>query len=173
MTRVHPSTFDGWLLVRTSLVVILIAAALGLNVWFGSLEPAPAANDPPGGGDVAHDYDAYLGQRVEIYGQITATNPVVITGEYDDRRLSLKVTDVSTTVKRGEYLHVYGVVRPGGTIEAVDVVVYPADGIWYTYLVSCLAVVWLLYRALNHWEVDSKRWVLRSRQKPLTRWGQQ
>lgn len=143
-------------LVRGSLFLLLLGLAVLLMVWFGSLgaTPHPDSWHLAGGDELATDYGGTVGQRVEIYGHVVSTDPVVIEGTYSGEDLRLTVDEVERDVSVGEYLHVYGVVEPGHSIGAIGTVVYPENGILFTYAVSVVAALWTLGRFLNRWRFD-------------------
>jgi hypothetical protein len=134
--------------------LLLLCVVVGLAVRFGHLQatPDPATKHFPGGAALAADYSALIGSQVELYGSVVATDPVVVEGTYGGRKLTVTVASVQTNPNVGEYLHVFGVVEPGGTVRAIDTVVYPATGITLTYALSALAGLWTMVRFINRWQ---------------------
>lgn len=153
---------------RVLVTVLLLGVAVALAVRFGHLEatPDPATKHFPDEAALAADYSSLVGSRVELYGSVTATNPVVVKGTYGGHELAVTVVDVTTDPAVGEYLHVYGVAEPGGTVRAIDTVVYPATGITFTYAVSALAGAWTVCRFLNRWTFAREEMAFTPRSEP-------
>lgn len=155
---------------RLGALLVLLAALLGLVVWFGTLTPAPALGAYPGTDHLATDYDAYVGERVAVGGTVRTTDPVTITSESDTgETVRLTVTDLDVPVDRGDQLRVYGVLGPNRTLRASNAFTVPAWGHWYAYVVSFLAGCWVLVRVLRHWRLDARTWTLERRATPV--WG--
>lgn len=139
--------------VRVLLVLLVVGGQIGLLVWYGSLGPAPEAGAYPDAGDLATDYEAYVGERVSLRGTVVGTDPVVVetagaTG------LTLTVRALSGTAAVGETLRVFAVVEPDGTLRAIDGVLVARPSLRYTYVVSFVAGLWALARLVRHWRVD-------------------
>lgn len=73
----------------------------------------------------------------------------------------------------GDELWVYGVVestRDTGTgteatVRALNAFVVPRSGLQYAYVVSALAGLWVLYRLVRGWRLDTGRWGLIPREE--------
>ena len=147
---------------------LLVVCLVGLLVWFGSLGPAPEAWALPGGDELAASDGELVGEEVELYGRVISSNPVVITGEYDDRQLEFVVVGLTEPVRAGQYLHLYGRPLPDGEIQALGSVVYPEGGTDYTYAVSTIALLWVGGRFFNRWRLDPARLAVERRDRPLS-----
>jgi hypothetical protein len=142
--------------VRVAVSAVLVATAVLLMTEFGEMgqTPRPALMHFPGGAELAADYQSLVGSKVELYGRVISTEPVVVRGEYGGTDLSVRVVSVAGEPSVGQYLHVFGVVQQDGSIAAIDIVTYPESGIGFTYAVSGLAGVWSVARFLNRWQLD-------------------
>lgn len=150
--------------VRLAAVAGLLALLFALCVWSGTLGPNPAMGAFPGGEELAADYDAYVGERVVVAGEVVGTDPAVVRLEFAGHPdLLLAVTGLGFEPGRGDLLRVYGVARPGHTVEALDAFAVPTTGRWYTWSVSFLAGLWVLGRVVSHWGLDRSDWALRAR----------
>lgn len=150
--------------VRLAAVAGLLALLFVLCVWSGTLGPAPAVGAYPGGEELAADYDAYVGERVVVAGEVVETDPTVVRAELAGRPdLHVTVTGLDAPPERGDLLRVFGVAKPGNTVEALDAFAVPMTGRWYTWSVSFLSGLWVLGRIVNHWRLDGTDWTLRTR----------
>ena len=150
---------------RVIAVVILLLAILGLSVWYGSLEPAPEYHDYPGSGDVANNYSKYIGEKVSVGGKVTDTDPVRVrlTGS----GLALTVKNLDSSISQGNHLRIYGVLGEDSTVKAINSVVQPQTGRWYAWITSFLAGLWVLFRIIRYWKIDTGDLSLERRQNPL------
>ncbi|WP_424003521.1 hypothetical protein ACOZ4I_04685 [Haloarcula salina] len=161
---------------RTAGVAVLLAVLFALVVGFGGISPAPELGAYPDERALVQDYDALVGEKIQVTGTVVQTDPVTIAVEYDfvadgDRHtgvLDLTVTDVATPVAEGETLQLYGTVRPGMTVVAVNSVAIPAANFASMYVVSALAGLWTLGRLVCGWRIDWRRGALCRRDRPLT-----
>jgi len=156
-------------------VALLVAVLFGLAVWYGTLLPAPEQGAYPSGSDLAADYDARLGQQVQLTGTVVGTDPVVIAVGYDRvvdgqaraGTVRFTVTGVGRPVAAGQNLQVYGTARPDRTIAARNVVTVPSERIVYMYAVSAVAGLWVLARILRRWRLDPSTGALVRRERPV------
>jgi hypothetical protein len=147
-------------LARGLVVVALLAGLVGLGVWYGSLPPDPAVGDYPRSDHLAGEYDAHVGERVEVAGTVVATDPVVVETTSPGGTLRLRVTGLDRRVREGDALWVYAVVEPDRTVRVVDAVVVAPWRVDYMRGVSLLAGLWVLGRLLRDWRVDTSAWGL-------------
>lgn len=147
---------------RVALVVLLLTLLAGQLVWFGA-HPPP---NPNLSANALHaNYASYVGQRVVVAAPVVATDPVVIAlGDRADARLTVR--GVEERVSVGDRLKIYGVVRPGHEMRAIDTVVVSRWGLWYTYTVSFLAGMWVLLRLVRYWRFDAGSLALERRERP-------
>lgn len=149
---------------RVAAVLALLGLLFGLCVWYGTLAPAPELGAYPDQEDLDERYDAYVGDRATLSGQVVDTDPVtVVTNVGADEPFRVTVTDLSTPVREGETLWVYGVVEPGRTIRAADAFTVAPGGNRYALWVSFLAGLWVLARIARHWRFDVDGWALEPR----------
>ena len=140
---------------RAAALVVLGAALAGLLVWYGSMGVAPGETSYPGTEALGADYDRYVGQQVELYGTVVETDPLVIESTYGDgRRTRYVLEGVDRPVGEGDRVGAFGVAREGRRIEVENAVVVPSWGLPYTYGVSFLAGVWVLWRIVRDWALD-------------------
>ena len=159
---------------RTVGVCCLLAVLFGLTVGFGTLAPAPALGSYPDSATLAQEYDATIGQRVQVSGTVVRTEPLVLAAEYDyyaagaanSGSLDLTITAVERPVRVGQSVQVFGTLRPDRTIEAREIVVVPARNVAYMYAVSALAGLWVLARLLRGWAVDWRTGAVTRRDRP-------
>ncbi|MBV0900861.1 hypothetical protein [Haloarcula salina] len=161
---------------RIAGVVALLAVLFALVVGFGSLGPAPELGAYPDGEALAQEYDAHVGDEIQVTGTVVRTDPVAIAVEYDFYAdggrhtgvLELTVTAVSTAVSEGETVQVYGTLQSDRTVVASNSVAIPAANFASMYVVSALAGVWTLGRLVCGWRIDWRRGAFRRRDDPLT-----
>jgi len=144
----------------------LRAVPVGLAIWYGSLAPAPAHGAYATSDDVVTGYERYVGDRVEIGGQVVSMDPVTIAVTNGDERRELRVTGATGTVRRGERIRVFGILESDGTVHATDAFTVRRGGLVYTRVVSLLAGLWVLWRLLAHWRLDTDRFALERRPMP-------
>lgn len=140
-----------------SIVFLLIAVQGTFLVSFDSNDPDSGWTFPDAD-DLAVDHHAYLGEEVVVYGLVEETEPVRISHDLDEEsEVVFTVTGIDRPVREGQYLEVYAVARPDGTLEATNVVVVPGRGHWYAYGISLLGGLWTFARFLRHWRFDLER----------------
>jgi hypothetical protein len=150
--------------LRVALILLLVAVLVGQFVWFGA--------DPPAGpqhlsASTLHEsYDSHVGQRVAVTAPVVATDPVVV-GLDDGPDARLTVRNVNGEVSVGDRLKLYGVVAPGHEMRALGAVAVPGWGLRYTYAVSLVAGLWVLFRIVRHWRFDPGTLALERRDRPL------
>ncbi|WP_436930059.1 hypothetical protein [Halosimplex halobium] len=138
-----------------------------LMLVFPVLGPAPTLGVPPGTTDIALDRDAYIGERVLVFGEVVSTTPLAIkaqanTGEF----LYFTVTDIEITVETGDYLNVYGTLMTDRSVAAIDVVHKPSWPYLRTRILSAVAGLIVLGRSVSHWRIDIKNVRIERRQNP-------
>lgn len=149
---------------RLGLLCLLCGALLVLMVWFGSLAPAPALGDYPDTGQVATNAEQYRGAHVVVSGPVRTIDPVTIAaGDGTGRTVELTITGLTSPVRTGDQLRVYGVLTADRTIHAHEAVTVPRWGHWYTYVVSVLAGCWVLVRIGRDWQINTHTWPLEPR----------
>jgi len=131
----------------------LAAAALvvGFGVQFNGTDAYPDADAIDG------DYDAYVGETLHIWGEVTAaeSGSVVVTTD----RLSLRVTEPAPReVDVGDQIQVYGEVAPDRRLVTTAYDVQSPDELRTMYLVSIVGIALAGAAFLRRWRVDTDRW---------------
>lgn len=162
---------------RVAGIVGLVSLLVLLMIRFGSVSPNPALGNYPSSGHLVVDYGQYVGDRVQVTGTVTRTDPIIIEDDYaiwvgDSYRtgtVRIRITGLERPVRRGQILQVYGIAQPDGAVRPVNSVVVPGINLLYMYIVSALAGCWVLYRLLRGWRLDRAALAVRRRQDPLNR----
>lgn len=140
---------------RIGIVVVLVTCLCLTTIWYGSLGADPRNNVFPGSGNLANDYEAYIGQRVLVTGQVVHADPAVLRvsgGEQDS--FNLTITNLSADVSTGSDIQVFGIVRPDDRIEAIKIRRQSESVLWYVWLLSGIGLSWTAWRAIRHWQVN-------------------
>jgi hypothetical protein len=58
-----------------------------------------------------------------------------------------------TTLTPGDTLQAVGVLTDPRTVRLTNVVVVPRTGLWYAWVTSFVAGLWVLARLLRHWRL--------------------
>lgn len=157
---------------RRAAVAVLLLALCGLFVLGGADRPTSPSRTP-GYEDLDRNYDAHVGQTVEVGGTVVETEPLVVEFEYDTGvyeaatfRLEL---EGALPAAVGDDVSVVGEVRPDRTL-AIDadrsLVRHPWE-LSYMYGISVLAVLLVGARLLNEWRVRPRRLQVVPRQRTL------
>jgi hypothetical protein len=151
---------------RIAIIALLLSVFLLMCVWYGSLVPAPAMGDYPSETEVVTDYDQYVGDRVSVGGTVnrTGSTELVLTAP-DGKRFNLTIQNVSTSISPGDRIRVYGTLQSGQTLHAINTVVVPRTALWYTWGVSLLGGLIVLYRVVRDWRFDTADLAFKPRTK--------
>lgn len=147
-------------LIRGFLLVLVVVAQAGLLVWAGTIPVDPDTHHYPSGYNLALDYDRFVGQRAEVSGDVVSTDPIVITDSFGSHELRMTIHGTDVEPAPGDHLRAFGVVEEGHSLEATSAFTVPRTRLWYTWLVSFAAGLWVLARGLTHWDVDRAVWGL-------------
>lgn len=137
---------------------MLVAALVGLCVYYGATW---AANWPyPTTEDLVTDAGSYVGGAVLVTGPVSAvdavngTMTVVPSGSYPS--FEMTVTGVERAVEPGGTVHVFGTLRPDGTVSADRVLVVNATfaAELYKYGVSVVGAALVLVVFFRRWRLD-------------------
>jgi hypothetical protein len=153
---------------RLVLVVVLL---LGQSVLFPLYAQQPVNPDAgvyPRSGDFLENPDQYIGERVVTGGIVQQVSPIVIEVRADQGTHLLTITGTTLTPNIGDKLRVYGTLTGPRTIHSSNAFVVPRGGLWYTWVVSFLAGLWVLARLIRHWTVEWSRLSFSRRDTPLT-----
>lgn len=87
---------------RIVLLAGLVCIQCTLLVWFAGV--GYGGDTFSGGEELAEDYNTYIGDEVVVYGQVTQTNPLFIEYDHNGRVVGFQVTEVDSTIKKGNIL---------------------------------------------------------------------
>lgn len=160
--------------VRGLVLAVLLGALCVLFVLGGAGWPTPASQ-PPSYADLDTDYDAYVGQSVQIGGSVVETDPVVAEFEYDtgvfeERTYRLRL-EGAPPADVGDDVYLYGELRPDGTV-AVDTDRTLVREPWertYMFGISILAALLVGGRVVNEWRLCRTTLTLVPRERSLYR----
>lgn len=156
-------------LTRALAVLALLAVLGALFVGYGATPADPARNDYANEEPLLDDYDAAVGESVELSGEVVGVDPVVIVVENPaGEPLELRITNVDEPVTEGEDLRVFGTVEPDATIEAERTLVREPWESLYMYAASLLGGGWVFVRFVRGWRIDTDEWAFVQRDAPLT-----
>lgn len=144
---------------RVVVIFVLFTFLSSLLVLGGiDRQPAPELGAYPDCDNIVQQPDEYQNQQVTCGGQVVSTAPVVIRAESEtDAGINttlLEITDIDTTLERGDTIQVFGVLTGPQTVQATTVVVHPRTGFWYARVISFIAGLWVLGRIIRHWKLD-------------------
>jgi hypothetical protein len=150
-----------------------LALQVGLLVWGGRLVGTVDSRGLPTEYSLAAAPDRYAGEEVVVTAEVVSTDPLVVADSFQYRDVRVTVVDADVDAAVGDDLRVYGVVestRDTGTgteatVRALNAFVVPRSGLQYAYVVSALAGLWVLYRLVRGWRLDTGRWGLIPREE--------
>ena len=147
---------------RLPVVFLLLVALFGLCVWFGTVGPAPGLGAYPDESDVGPTPNPYVGGPVELSGTVVGTSPVQIRIEHGlNESRTLTITNLELNANQGETLRVYGTLVDTETVRAMNAFTVPPGGLRYTYTVSFIAGLWVLFRLTSQWRLDPQQGLAR------------
>jgi len=150
---------------RVGILVILLATTCGCLVWFGATPVTPESGVFAENEEVITDYESHLNSRVVIDGQIVETSPLTIRPETETgEEMSVRITGTDSQFAEGDVLSVYGILRPGQEVAAINTVVKPAGNYWRTRVLSAIAGLWVLWRGLRHWRPNFRSVLIERRE---------
>ncbi|EMA00820.1 hypothetical protein SAMN05443574_101241 [Haloarcula vallismortis] len=149
-------------------VVIVLALFLTLGGLFVHAEVTEEKWSPyPDAADLSAEYDSYVGQRVMVFGTVTAISEdrIEIKAESDGTTVPLGVTGASTAAEPGGVVQVYGTLEPEQTIaaERVEVINSSRWVEFYKYGASAVGALGFLLLFFRHWRIDRDTWTLEAR----------
>ncbi len=119
-----------------------------------TLTPDPTRNDFPDEDDLIAG-DVAPGDRVTIGGTITSTDPLIIAADPElGEPIELTITNTDTTGSIGDEIVIHGTLSDDRTIRATDSYTRKPWELYYMYVVSAVAGLWVLGRFLRGWEFD-------------------
>lgn len=151
-------------------IAILLVLLAGLFVWAGMIEPNPTHNNYPGATDIHENPDQYINEKVRVGGTVTSIDPLTIKGEpVPGETVSFVIEDATTDVSAGAHLTIFGTLQQDNHVTAINTYHRQPWELYYMYIVSFLAGLWVLARLLNRWRVDTTIWGIVPRTSPLLR----
>jgi hypothetical protein len=145
---------------RVAAAVVLLAAVAGACVHYGTL--VDDERPYPTGDEVAGAYDAYVGQEVYLWTDVTEVTESGVAVE--TKHLSLYVTRPVPGAEAGDVLQVYGTLRPGHEVAAERVVLSERGNRQWMFAVSGVAGVLALASLFRRWRVDWRTLTLEPRE---------
>lgn len=161
---------------RAAAVALCILALCALFVLGGGAWPA-SPHVEPSEEDLHRNYDAYVGETVEIGGSVVETDPVVVrvsydTGVYDEASFRLELRgDLQAQV--GDDVSVSGELRPDRAVavDADRALVRQPWELGYMYAISVLGVLLVAARFVDRWRIRPRRLQVVPRERSLLqRW---
>ncbi len=140
---------------RIIVVVLLLCGHAILLPHYPQQPRNPDAWVLPRSGEFIESPDQYIGDRVVTGGIIQRVSPVVIeittrTGSHE-----LTITGGNWAAPAvGDKVRVYGILTGPRTIRAINGFVVPQEGLWYTWSVSFIAGIWVLFRLIRDWQLS-------------------
>lgn len=160
--------------VRGATLAVLAAALCALFVLGGAGWPT-APSSPPSYEEFDRNYDAYVGETVEMGGTVVETDPVVVEMDYETG-LSSETTYRIELVGAleadvGDGVYFYGEVRPDRrvAVDAERTVVRAPWEVQYMYAVSVVAVLLVVARFVNGWRFRPRALAFAPRERSLYR----
>jgi hypothetical protein len=153
---------------RAVAVAVLLAGLVLLCPLYAAQPVNPEAGVYLTGNEFTQSPAQYLGDAVVTQGSVQQTSPLVIKGETTHGTAEVTVIDSDLRPESGDKVRVFGTIPGPDTIQTVNGFVVPQSGLWYTWVVSFLAGLWVLGRLIRHWTVDVSRLRIRRRDSPLS-----
>jgi len=154
--------------VRTTMMISLLVVLLILFIWYGSISPEPGKGRFPGNDELVEDYENYIGEKVEISGEVIETEPLKIEIESGDKTIELEITGLEEETEEGDRLTVFGTAAENRTIYVENALIRPLWRYVYMYGVSVVGATWIGFRVLGQWRFDREKFALEPRENPLT-----
>ncbi|ELY60741.1 hypothetical protein [Natronolimnohabitans innermongolicus] len=136
---------------------VLLLLLCATFVWSGAAGDDRSREPVPDEEAVGPTPERYVGDRVELNGVVTETDPVLVQLWYDDGGwvVTVEGTGVSDTeIDSGAEISAYGVLTDQNTLEAERAVTREPWELTYMYLISVLGAAGVLYRAAAGWRFD-------------------
>lgn len=142
---------------RLLVAVILLAALLGLSVWFDAVPSS-------GWREAYHDEDAFgpspeafLDERVTAAGTVVDTDPLTLEISHRGGESRFVVEGYAREVSHGEYVRVMGTLEDESTIRSVRYAPHEPWEDTYMYVVSTIGGLWVVARFFRGWGFDRRR----------------
>lgn len=162
------------LAIRLAVAAVCLGALVGLGVHYGATDDE---NWPhPTGDQLRDDYDAFVGDRVLLFGEVRTvdgeTNTVVVhvTDSADAVAAELTIRGVDEPVAPGGTVQIVGVLEADRTMTADRTVVVnrDANGVYYKLGTSVVGVLVAVGFFLRHWRPAVRRAGFEPRSAPYS-----
>ncbi len=151
-------------LTRVVSVAFLLVVLCGLLLWAGTLAPDPDRNEFPSEDEFAPAYDEYVGDRVQFGGTVVETDPVVVEADPEDGDpMKLTVSSIDGDPAIGDEANIYGTLEPEQRVAVIDSYTREPWEVYYMYVVSFIAGVWVLVRFVRGWRFDRETFAFEPR----------
>lgn len=156
--------------IRLAVIATLLVVLGGLCVHYGA---AYDDNWPHPTGDQIQDRgaDAFVGDRVLLFGEVTAvdadaeTVTIQVMDDSDEVAAELEIRGVEQRVKPGGVVQVYGILESASTMHADRTVIVNPDPSATAFKLGT-SVIGLLLAAgyfLRHWRIDVRAFAFEPR----------
>mgnify|MGYP002761179528 FL=1 len=139
------------LVLLAGLCLAAAVLVVGFGVWFNGSDAYPDS------GAVDANYDAYVGETVHIWGEVTAVDDetfVVTSGP-----LALRVEgSLPPDIAPGDGVQVYGRLTSDRRVVSASHHAQSSEAIGRMYLVSVVGIALAAGAFLRRWRVDTHRW---------------
>lgn len=139
------------LVLLAGLCLAAAVLVVGFGVWFNGSDAYP---DPEA---VDANYDAYVGETVHVWGEVTAVDDetfVVTSGP-----LALRVEgSLPPDIAPGDGVQVYGRLTSDRRVVSASHHAQSSEAIGRMYLVSVVGIALAAGAFLRRWRVDTHRW---------------
>ena len=139
------------LVLLAGLCLAAAVLVVGFGVWFNGSDAYPDS------GAVDANYDAYVGETVHVWGEVTAVDDetfVVTSGP-----LTLRVEgSLPPDIAPGDGVQVYGTLTSDRRVVSASHHAQSSEAIGRMYLVSVVGIALAAGAFLCRWRVDTHRW---------------
>jgi hypothetical protein len=139
------------LVLLAGLCLAAAVLVVGFGVWFNGSDAYPDS------GAVDANYDAYVGETVHVWGEVTAVDDetfVVTSGP-----LTLRVEgSLPPDIAPGDGVQVYGTLTSDRRVVSASHHAQSSEAIGRMYLVSVVGIALAAGAFLRRWRVDTHRW---------------
>lgn len=148
--------------------IFLLSILLVFFIWYGHSTPNPEKGNFPNEKHIIEDYDSYIGEKVELGGEIVETKPLTIEVKSGSESIFLLIKGIDEPVNEGDHLTVYGLLENNNEIRVFNFIVQKRIKIIYMYGISSIAAVWVLSRLIKGWVFNIKHWTLEPRDEKIS-----
>ena len=149
---------------RMLLAIALLVVLAGAMVAYGTVDADPDDNTFPTNEQVGPDPDSYVGERVDVGGEVVSTDPVVIEVQYTNGLRTITVENATAAllntdgpIEPGDRVSAFGTLEDPTTLSAERSISRAQWEFGYMYFVSFLGGLWVLGRFFQGWRFDRNR----------------